>query len=171
MTRQGSAAGGCGARGVADAPSMAELLLRHGVPVTLLAVSTVVPLLNEKVLELLLTAGRPSVPLGREEGPENWRGTGMKCPLYNLLTCQLAGPGARARRAELLAAGDRTAGHLPPTCFQLVAEGRLGQQDEEVVVHLHDLCPVEDLVAAQPALRARLRDADRCVPITMAAVN
>ena len=152
-------------RGVADAPSMVELLLRHGVPVTLLAVNSAVSRLNDKALEVLLAASRPPVPLGSEEEPELWRGPGEHCPLYNLLTCQVPS-GAHARTAELLLA----AGYRPAIYHHLVFSWR-GQEDEEVVVHLHDFSPVEDLVAAQPALRAHLRDADRCVPRTTAAIS
>ena len=148
--------------GVADAPSMVELLLRHGVPVTLPAVNAAVWRLNDEALKALLVAGRPPVLLGSEEGPEHWRGAGEQCPLYNLLTCKIDYPGSRARTAEpLLAAGYRPAiyHHL---VFSWWREGGWGLE-EEVVEHLHDFCPVEDLVAAQPALRARLRGADRWV--------
>ena len=148
--------------GVANALSKVELLLHHGVPVTLPAVNAVVRRLKDKVLEVLLAAGLPPVPLGSEEGAEHWRGAGEQCPLYNLLTCKIDYPGSRARTAEpLLAAGYRPAiyHHL---VFSWWREGGWGLE-EEVVEHLHDFCPVEDLVAAQPALRARLRGADRWV--------
>ena len=145
-------------------PAVVELLLRHGMPVTLPAVNRAMPLLNAEALRVLLAAGRPPVPLGSEERPEHWRGDGEHCLLCNLLTCQLPS-GARVHTAELLLA----AGYQPAIYHHLVFSWE--QEDEEVVEHLRDFCPVEDLVAAQPALRARLRNADRCVPGTMAAVN
>ena len=151
-------------RRMADAPSMVVLLLRHGVPVTLRAVNLAVSRLNDEALEVLLTADGSPVPLGSEERPERWRGDGEHCPLYNLLTCQPP-LGARARTAELLLA----AGYRPAIYHNLVFSSR--EQEDEVVAHLCDFCPVEDLVAAQPALRTRLRNADRCVPVTMASVN
>ena len=154
---------------MAAAPSMVEVLLRHGMPITLLAVDTAVWHLNDKALEVLLAAGRLPVPPGSEEEPEHWRGADEHCPPYNLLTSP---PWAtRARTAELLLA----AGYRPVIYRHLVIslqrEGGWQDEDEEVVVHLRDFCPVDDLVAAQPALRARMRDADRCVPVTMASVS
>ena len=151
--------------GVADAQSMVELLVRHGMPVTLPAINAAVWRLNDNALKVLLAAGWPPVLLGSEEGPDHWRGAGEQCPLYNLLACQLDYPDIRARTTELLLA----AGCQPAIYHHLVFSW--WREDEEVVAHLCNFCPVEDLVAALPALRARLRDANRCVPGALAAVH
>ena len=101
-----------------------EVLLRHGAPVTLPAINKALGWhVEEKVLELLLAAGQPRVPLGSEEAPELWRAD-MACPFYSLL-CHGGGAGAGraevARKAELLLA----AGYRPATYCQLVTNVRV----------------------------------------------
>ena len=171
-------------------PSMAgvlEVLVRHGAPFTLRAINQAMEWdVKEKVLEVLLAASQPRVPLGGEEALVEWFAEDwdedVTCPFYRLLChddtagsppfyrmlCHgdTTGRARAARKAELLlAAGYRPATYRHLVYVRVVEEEWLEEEGEEedVVVHLRDFCPMGDLASKDPVLDARLHPDDRWV--------